>query len=76
MYLGFKHYIKRLMNMKDCPPMKWISTKLCLKCTSFGEKKKVLNMEKSPNTTEFNSEISFTGNKYELFNVSYVRYLE
>lgn len=33
-------------------------------------------MEKSPNTTEFNSEISFTGNKYELFNVSYVRYLE
>lgn len=65
MYLGFKHYIKHLMNMKDCPPMKCISTKLCLKCTSFGEKKEVLNMhiymEKSPNTTEFNSEICFYG---------------
>lgn len=42
MYLGFKHYKKHLINM-DWPPMKYISKKLCLKCSSL-EEKKVLNM--------------------------------
>lgn len=55
MYLGFKQYIKHLINMKDSPPMKYISVKVCLKCTSFEEKKKspehalIFTWNKTPN---------------------------